>query len=208
MLKLSEPELREFGIRGYVLIRNVIQPDILAAASTAIDRLVDEQRPPEGYVGHHFYWLSTLDGGPLPALFYDTPVRSLAQSLVDPGEIEIAFDQVQVALNIPPFSHRPGCHHLDGYQEGEQIPGTFTMLAAVLMTEQRIENSGNLWVWLIPDGASVCAMNCWSMIQSALHWIRMPKCLTLILSVRTVVVKDDGSVLAMGNDFCAPYVVS
>jgi phytanoyl-CoA dioxygenase PhyH len=147
MLNLTEPELREFGIRGYVIIRNVIPPDILAAASTAIDRLVDEQPPPEGYVGHHFYWLSTLDGGPLAALFYDTPVRSLAQSLIDPGEIEIAFDQVQVALNIPPFSHRPGGHHLDGYQEGQEVPGTFTMLAGVLMTEQTIENAGNLWVW-------------------------------------------------------------
>jgi hypothetical protein len=74
-------------------------------------------------------------------------VRSLAQSLVSPGEIEIAFNQLQVALNIPPFSHRPGAHHLDGYQEGNQVPATFTMLAGVLMTEQKVENAGNLWVW-------------------------------------------------------------
>src|SRR6185503_15001795 len=66
MLKLSEPELREFGIRGYIMVRDVIPPAILAAASTAIDRLVDEQPPPEGHAGPHFYWLSTLDGGPLP----------------------------------------------------------------------------------------------------------------------------------------------
>ena len=147
MLKLSEAELREFGVRGYVVVRDVIPPAILAAASTAIDRLVDEQPPPNGYVGHHFYWLEPRAGDPLTALFYDTPVRSLAQSLVDPGEIEIAFNHVQVALNIPPFSHRPGGHHLDGYNEGEEVPGTFTMLAGALMTEQWIENSGNLWVW-------------------------------------------------------------
>src|SRR3954468_12119709 len=128
MLKLSESELREFGIREYVNVRDVIPPDMLAAASKAIDDLVDEQPPPDAHVGHHFYWLSTLDGGPLPALFNDTPVRSLAQSLIDPGEIEIAFTQVQVALNIPPFSHRPGGHHLDGYQEGNDVPATFTML--------------------------------------------------------------------------------
>lgn len=147
MLKLSEAELREFGIRGYVIVRNVIPASILAAARAAIAALIDEQPPPENYVGHHFYGLSSLEGGPLPALFYDTPVRSLAQSLIEPGEIEIAFNQLQVALNIPPFSHRPGGHHLDGYQEGVQEPGTFTILAGVLMTEQRIENSGNLWVW-------------------------------------------------------------
>jgi hypothetical protein len=74
MLKLSEPELREFGIRGYVILRNVISASMLEAASAAIDHLVDEQPPPIDYVGHHFYWLSTLDGGPLSALFYDTPL--------------------------------------------------------------------------------------------------------------------------------------
>src|SRR5262245_7344047 len=147
MRKLSEPELREFGINGYVVVRDAIPSDILAAASRAIERLVEEQPRPEGHVGHHFYWLSSHDGGPLPALFYDTPLRSLAQSLVSPGEIEIAFDQLQVALNIPPFSHRPGGHHLDGYQEGHQVPATFTMLAGVLMTEQWRENAGNLLVW-------------------------------------------------------------
>jgi hypothetical protein len=98
-------------------------------------------------VGNHFYWLSSTDGGLLPALFYDTPLRGFAQSLVAPGEIEIAFNQLQVALNIPPFSHRPGGHHSDGYLEGHQAPYTFTMLAGVLMTEQKIENAGNLWVW-------------------------------------------------------------
>src|SRR5262245_34797186 len=142
MLKLSEPELREFGIRGYVVVRDVIPPDILAAASRAIEHLVDEQPPPEGHVGHHFYWLSPSDGGPLPALFYDTPLRNLAQSLVSPGEIEIAFDHLQVALNIPPFSNRPGGHHLDGYQEGHQFPDKFTMLAGVLMTDQKEDTAG------------------------------------------------------------------
>jgi phytanoyl-CoA dioxygenase PhyH len=147
MWKLSETELREFGAHGYVVIRDVIPPAILAAASRAIERLINEQPPPEGHVGQHFYWLSSTDGSPLPALFHDTPLHGLAQSLVAPGEIEIAFDQLQVALNIPPFSHRPGCHHLDGYLEGQQTPATFTMLAGVLMSEQKDENSGNLWVW-------------------------------------------------------------
>jgi len=147
MLKLSKAQLQEFGIRGYVIVRNIIPSNVLTAASTTIDGLIDQQPPPKNHVGQHFYWLSTLAGGPLPALFYNTPVRNLARSLIEPGEIEIAFDQVQVALNIPSFSHRPGGPHLDGYQEGEEVPGTFTMLAGVLMTEQKVENAGNLWVW-------------------------------------------------------------
>jgi hypothetical protein len=147
MLSLSNCELREFGIRGYVILRNVIPAANLTAASMEIDRLMNDQPPPTNHVGHHFYWLSTLHDGPLTALFNKTPLRSLAQSLIAPGTIEIAFDQVQVALNIPPFSHRPGGHHLDGYLEGEQNPASFTLLAGVLMSEQKIENAGNLWVW-------------------------------------------------------------
>ena len=147
MLSLSNRELREFGIRGYIILRNVIPPANLTAASMEIDRLMNDQPPPSGHVGQHFYWLSTLDGGPLTALFNETPLRRLAESLIAPGTFEIAFDQVQVALNIPPFSHRPGGHHLHGYLEGEQNPATFTLLAGVLMSEQKIENAGNLWVW-------------------------------------------------------------
>ncbi len=99
----------------------------------------NDQLPPADHVGHHFYWLSTLNGGPLAALFNETPLRDLAQSLIAPGTIEIAFNQVQVALNIPPFSHRPGGHHLDGYQEGEQTPGTFTVLAACSCRNRRLK---------------------------------------------------------------------
>jgi hypothetical protein len=69
MLSLSKRELREFGVRGYVILRNVIPPANLTAASSEIDRLMNDQPPPTDYAGHHFYWLSTLDGGPLAALF-------------------------------------------------------------------------------------------------------------------------------------------
>jgi hypothetical protein len=54
--------------------------------------------------------------------------------------------QVQVALNVPPFPHRPGMHHLDGAPPGpDGRPGTFTMLAGVLMSDQRGQDAGNLW---------------------------------------------------------------
>jgi ectoine hydroxylase-related dioxygenase (phytanoyl-CoA dioxygenase family) len=53
-----------------------------------------------------------------------------------------------VALNIPPFPHRPGMHHIDGFPpEPDGRPGTFTMLAGVLMSDQRGPDAGNLWVW-------------------------------------------------------------
>lgn len=45
--------------------------------------------------------------------------------------------QVQVALNYPPFHHRPGGHHLDGASPP---------LAGVLLTDQSSDDMGNLWV--------------------------------------------------------------
>jgi hypothetical protein len=58
--------------------------------------------------------------------------------------------QVQVALNIPPYSHRPGRPHIDAPDAepaGRPVRGTFTMLAGILMTDQLTGNSGNLWAW-------------------------------------------------------------
>ena len=46
MLRLSDSELREFGVHGYVVARDVIPSAVLAAASEAIDLLIDEQPPP------------------------------------------------------------------------------------------------------------------------------------------------------------------
>jgi len=56
--------------------------------------------------------------------------------------------QVQVALNIPPLPHRPGGPHIDGSSpECDGRPGTFTLLAGVLMSDQLDAGGGNLWVW-------------------------------------------------------------
>jgi Phytanoyl-CoA dioxygenase (PhyH) len=56
--------------------------------------------------------------------------------------------QAQVALNIPPFPHRPGLPHIDGaLPEADGRPGTFTMLVGVLMSDQPDEDAGNLRVW-------------------------------------------------------------
>ena len=74
-------------------------------------------------------------------------MRSLR--LAGAATLEIPW-QVQIALNIPPYPHRPGIPHIDaGNPEPttEPVNGTFTLLAGILMTDQLTENSGNLWVW-------------------------------------------------------------
>jgi len=82
------------------------------------------------------------------ALYHDTPLEALGTSLVAPGELEIAFDQAQFALTTPHFSHRPGRGHVDGCEyTADGTPGTFTFLIGVIMSDQSLENTGNLWVW-------------------------------------------------------------
>ena len=71
----------------------------------------------------------------------------LAEALTGAGDAGAPW-QVQVALNIPPYPHRPGMHHIDGFPpEPDGRPRTFTMLAGVLMSDQRGPDAGNLWVW-------------------------------------------------------------
>jgi phytanoyl-CoA dioxygenase PhyH len=144
---LTDEQLAGFADAGSLVVPAVVRDDAVDGLNAEVDRLVAASPPPAGHVGQHFYWLRPPDAPALFSVFHETPIASLARALVEPGELEIAFDQAQVALNIPPFSHRPGRPHLDGYVEGQREPGTFTMLVAVLLTDQDVENAGNLWVW-------------------------------------------------------------
>ncbi|HYD09633.1 MAG TPA: hypothetical protein VEA78_05970, partial [Acidimicrobiales bacterium] len=72
----------------------------------------------------------------------------LAQSLVQPdGELELAFDHVQIALNLPPLSHVPGGPHIDGFGLGGDAPASFSVLAGIFVTDQVQGLCGQLWVW-------------------------------------------------------------
>jgi hypothetical protein len=85
---------------------------------------------------------------PLLELLVGSEAFGFAQSLVSPGRL-IPPEHVQVALTIPPYPHRPGGPHVDGLTppESDGTPGTFTMLAGILLTDQSADNMGNLWVW-------------------------------------------------------------
>lgn len=130
------------------MVPGLVAAEVLDALDDEVDRLVEAAPPPAGHVGHHFYW--PMSGEHL-AFFApierDGGILAAAGDLVGVGGVDIAFDQAQVALNIPPYSHRPGRPHIDGYAPGQQTPGTFTLLAGLLLTDQSADNGGNLWVW-------------------------------------------------------------
>lgn len=144
---LSDEQLASFARDGYLVVPQVITEELLAQAGATVDRLIRAQPPPAGHAGAHFYWPSSAEAPELVTLARDGGLIELAGELAGPGTIDIAFDQTQVALNIPPNLFDPGGPHLDGYQPGCTEPGSFTLLGCVLLSDQQQENCGNLWVW-------------------------------------------------------------
>ena len=144
---LDRGQLDEFAERGFLVLPRAVPPDVVAAAAEAIDELIKLDPPGPQVRGPHNYFPAAAQAPALAALLTGSPAFALAESLTGPGTLDVPW-QVQVALNIPPFPHRPGMHHLDGAPgEPDGRPGTFTMLAGVLMSDQRGQDAGNLWVW-------------------------------------------------------------
>jgi hypothetical protein len=142
---LERGEVDEFAARGFLVLRQVVPPEVVSAAALAIDEMVEREPPGAEVRGPFNYFRSAAEAPEVAALF--SGGLGLAEGLTGPGTLEVP-GQVQVALNIPPFPHRPGMHHIDGFPpEADGRPGTFTMLAGVLMSDQRGQDGGNLWVW-------------------------------------------------------------
>ncbi len=148
MARLTDDRIRSFAEEGFVIVPGVVEAADVAAANAEVDRLIADEPPPPDHVGHHFYFRA---GTQSPILFdvlrRPGGVLDTANELVGGRGVEVAFDQTQVALNIPPYPHRPGRPHIDGYRPGQETPGTFTLLACVFLSDQERENGGNLWVW-------------------------------------------------------------
>jgi Phytanoyl-CoA dioxygenase (PhyH) len=144
---LDEGQLREFGDKGYLVLPGVVPQSLLAAVDAEIDALATEKPPPAGTVGNHFYFESS---GRLPACdaaLRESPAIHLAEALVTPRTVDHGLDHIQVALNIPPFPHRPGAPHIDGHRPEQDRPHSFTMLAGIYLVDESAPDSGNLWVW-------------------------------------------------------------
>ncbi|HEU5023755.1 MAG TPA: phytanoyl-CoA dioxygenase family protein [Spirillospora sp.] len=146
---LSGAQIEEFAERGYLVLPQVVPGDILNSAMQRIDDVIADEPPAEDTRGAHFYFLRTKDEPVLIAPLMRSAAFGLAEELAGRGTL-VTPGQVQISLNIPPYSHRPGAPHIDAANAeptGGPVRGTFTMLAGILMTDQLAENSGNLWVW-------------------------------------------------------------
>ena len=144
---LSRGQVEEFAERGFLVLPGVVPRELVQAAARALDQLIEREPPGDDVRGPFNYFPEAARAPELAALLMRSRAFGLAEALTGPGTL-VAPWQVQVALNIPPFPHRPGMHHIDGSpSEPDGRPGTFTMLAGVLMSGQRGPDAGNLWVW-------------------------------------------------------------
>jgi len=122
---LNRGQLEEFAQRGFLMLPGVVPRAVVDAAARAIDELIDREPPGPDVRGPFNYFPEAARAPELAALLTGSPAFGLAEALTGPAT-----------------------HHIDGFPpEPGGRPGTFTMLAGVLMSDQRAQDAGNLWVW-------------------------------------------------------------
>lgn len=143
---LSDEQRRRFAVDGYVLLPGLVDEELLRAADAEVDGVLAELPTPDGTVGPHFHFLPPTRLPAADAMLRGSGALAAAQALVAPHRLDHAFDHIQLALNVPPYPHRPGAPHIDGHRPGEEV-ASFTMLAAVFLGDESSPDRGNLWVW-------------------------------------------------------------
>jgi hypothetical protein len=144
---LSGRQLRDFATDGFIVVPGVVPEQLLAAADAEVDATLAADPPPSGTVGPHFYFLGPERLPAADAALRESGALALAEQLVAPHRLQHGLDHIQVALNLPPYSHRPGGPHIDGHRPDQAEPHSFTMLAAVFLVDESQPDAGNLWAW-------------------------------------------------------------
>lgn len=150
MSLLTTADLQRFAADGYLVLEGLVPDPLLADADAEIDELIAATAPTgEGDRGPGVNaWFQPRAQLPsCDAAFCRSSALAAAQELTAPDALENIFDQIQVSTTRPPWSHVPGGPHIDGHGPGQDPPHSFTMLVGILLTDQRPDQSGNLWVW-------------------------------------------------------------
>lgn len=149
MSLLTAGMLRRFRDDGYIVLRGVVTDELLGDADQEIDNVEAGSTPPHEGTGEPGVNTCFLPPASLPAahaVLRRSDAIDVAQELVAPNTLELAFDHIQISTTRPPWTHIPGGPHIDGHRPREPV-GSFTLLLGVLLTDQTESQSGNLWVW-------------------------------------------------------------
>ena len=147
---LVEEDLRRFARDGYLVVPDVVPEPLLRGRRRGGRRPARRRAAGRGH-----RWTRTEPLVPAPSSAAE--LRPLSSATRRPSgsprsssprtPLDHAFDHIQIATTVPPFHHVPGGPHIDGHRPGPDAPASFTLLAAVFLTDQRASQSGNLWVW-------------------------------------------------------------
>lgn len=150
MNELSTIQLRRFAEDGFLVLSGIVDERFLSAADAEIDALISAAPPPQGTVGKHFYTPPPEDLPAARAALFDSGAINIAEQLTAPESLSLTLNHIQVALNIPPYSHRPGGPHIDGFVKQhphQRRPDSFTLLGGIYLGDESTGDAGNLWVW-------------------------------------------------------------
>ncbi|MGW1346145.1 phytanoyl-CoA dioxygenase family protein [Kribbella sp. NPDC002412] len=147
MRQITDEQRQQFRDQGYVVVPEVLTNAQLAAGRRTVAAMLDQEPPTD--VGVHFLWPRLDDAPALLDLYREAGIAELAGQLVRPDLVIEEPDFAQVATTIPPWPHRPGGPHVDGLtpMAADGVPGTFTMLAGLWLTDHEQLDRGNLYVW-------------------------------------------------------------
>jgi Phytanoyl-CoA dioxygenase (PhyH) len=147
---VTDAQRRAFRTHGYLVVPGVLDPGQVARGLAAAERLLAEDPPPPGHLGHLARWPRFGPAGhPLLDFYRQARIAELAAALLRPGLALEEPDFAQLAVTVPPWPHRPGHPHLDGLvpPAADGVPGTFTLLAGLWLADQTLPHHGNLWIW-------------------------------------------------------------
>ena len=142
--------VRAFRAHGYVLLLAVLDGGIVGRGRNIAAAMLAARPPAAGHAGPYFRWPAFAAGGhPLLDFYREAGVAELAASLLRPDLAVTEPDFAQLATTIPPWPHRPGGPHVDGLTPPppDGLPGTFSLLCGIWLSDHREHNQGNLWVW-------------------------------------------------------------
>ncbi|GAA2255807.1 hypothetical protein GCM10010430_44550 [Kitasatospora cystarginea] len=134
---------------GYCVAPGVLTTGQVSRWRSLLARHLMAQPPAANRTGPYFLWPTLAGDGDLRTLYDDSGIAATVRPFLRAGLGLPAPEVAQLAFTLPPHPHHPGAPHIDGLTptEDDGRPGTFTVLAGLLLTDQSQRDRGNLWVW-------------------------------------------------------------
>ena len=144
---MNRVELEEFAEDGYVVLAGRVDMGLLEDVSTAVEECLVSTGYSAAKPG---VFSANLTREQAPEVFdalHRSAIWSELMDLVAPASLEHFDGVTQVAVNVPPNDREPAEPHVDHHPRGADKPDSFTILLAILLTDQSVPGEGNVVVW-------------------------------------------------------------